>query len=131
MLKTFRKALSILLGLLVIDLLGALFVLTQTRIYPRYPETIGYISRADVIFLVIKLSYVCLSCAVGGMLTAFVGRSRTANIIVGILMTALVVISGFRVKTFYPMSFWMTLIILITPFVVLGYEFVSSRNVSS
>jgi len=61
------------------------------------------------------------------MLTALIGRSRMANLIVGLLMTADVIVAALRVKTVYPMWLWIAVFVSITPCVLLGFELLKKR----
>ena len=95
---TFREVLSIALGLAVIVVLGSI----SGDIIKH-----SYVNHSDITYVLLQLASDCFSCAIGGALTAVVGRSRN-------------VISGISVKIPYPMWFWITLALLIIPSVTAG-----------
>jgi len=125
-----RKIASVALGLLLINLLGSLFVYLQSIVYPHYSGATGRaaLNYVDLIFLTVKLAYICICCLIGGMLTAFIGRSWKANFAAGVILATLVGVSGLRLKTYYPISFWLCLIALIIPSLLSGYWIVSERR---
>lgn len=102
---------SIALGFVVIFLLGSIAGDIVKYIY---------VNHSDITYVVLQLASDCFSCAIGGALTAVVGRSQSASLIVGILLAALVVIAGLRIKTAYPTWYWITLAILIIPSIDAG-----------
>src|SRR5580658_1059997 len=97
---TLRALLSIALGLVVIFLLGSIAGDIVKHVY---------VNHSDITYVVLQLASDSFSCAIGGALTAVVGRSRSASLIIGILFTALVVIAGLRIKTAYPTWYRITL----------------------
>jgi len=125
-----RQIASVLLGLLLINLLGSLFVCIQPLIYPQYSGAAGRanLNHFDMIFLTVKLAYICLSCVLGGIVTALIGRSWKANLATGVILATLVSVSGLRLKTYYPIAFWLLLIALIIPSLLSGYWIVSGRG---
>jgi peptidoglycan/LPS O-acetylase OafA/YrhL len=106
-----RKVLSIAVGLVVIFLLGSIASDIIKHIY---------VNHSDVTYVVLQLVSDCLCCAIGGALTAVVGRSRSASLIVGILFTGLVIIAWLRIKTDYPPWYGITLAVLTIPSVFAG-----------
>jgi hypothetical protein len=108
---TFRALLSIASGLLVIIVIGSISGDIVKHVY---------VNHSDSTYVVLQLASDCFNCAIGGALTAVVGRSRSASLIVGILLTALVVIAELRIKTAYPTWYGVTLAILIIPSIMAG-----------
>lgn len=128
--NTFGKLLSVLLGLMVIVVLSSILAHLQVVIYPRASMSMYRrtdLTGLDIINFIIRVMYVCLSCTIGGMLTALIGRSRVLNIIVGIIMTIFLTCAALKLGVFHPIWFWIVLIIFITPSVLLGYKIVKKR----
>jgi hypothetical protein len=115
---TFRKLSSIAFGLVVIVVLGSIAGDVIKHLYTNH---------SDITYVVLQLASGCFTCALGGALTAVVGRSQNASLVVGILVTALVVISGLRIKISYPTWYWVTLAILIVPSIFAGARFAKKR----
>ncbi len=124
-----RKIAAVPLGILAIGLIGSPIGQIHAMIYPHSAGTVGHIplSLLDEVNFAIKLLCIFVVFTIGGMLTAVIGHSRTANLIVGILMTADVVVAALRVKNVYPMWLWIAVFVSITPCVLLGFEWVKKR----
>ncbi len=124
-----RKIVAVPVGILSIGLIGSPIAKLHAMIYPHSAGTVGRVplTPLDEINFAIKLACVFGVFTIGGVLTALVGRSRTANLIAGLLMTADVVIAALRVKAVYPTWLWAGVFILIIPCVLLGFELVKKR----
>ncbi len=127
-----RKIAAVPSGILAIGLIGSPIGQIHAMIYPHSAGTVGHIplSLLDEVNFAVKLLCIFVVFTIGGVLTAVMGRSRTANLIVAILMTADVVVAALRVKTVYPMWLWIAVFISITPCVLLGFELVKKRVMS-
>jgi len=108
---TFRALLSIALGFVVIFVGGSISGDIVKHVY---------VNHSDSTYVALQLASDGFNCAIGGALIAVVGRSQSASLIVGILLTTLVVIAGLHIKTAYPTWYWITLAILIIPTIVAG-----------
>lgn len=128
---TLGNTVSILLGFLTIALLSSVFAGIHGAFYAQSAELLGHPSptRSEVIQLILKLAYVCLSCVIGGIVTTWISKSSNANLIVGSLITG--VIGWLWTKTVYPIWFWGLLIAAVIPCVMLGYTFLKKVTVSS
>ena len=124
-----RKIASVPLGILATGLIGSPIGQIHAMIYPHSAGTVGHIplTLLDEVNFAIKLACIFVVFTIGGMLTALIGRSRMANLIVGLLMTADVIVAALRVKTVYPMWLWIAVFVSITPCVLLGFELLKKR----
>lgn len=124
-----RQIASVPLGILAIGLIGSPIGQIHAMLYPHSAGTVGHIPLGllDEINFAIKLLCIFVVFTIGGVLTAVIGRSLTANLVVGILMTADLVVAALRVKTVYPMWLWIAVFISITPCVLLGFALVKKR----
>jgi hypothetical protein len=125
----FRKIISVPVGILSIGVIGTPIAKLHAMIYPHSAGTIGHIplTPLDQINFAIKLVCVFVVFTIGGVLTALIGRSRMANLIAGLLMTADVVVAALRVKAVYPTWLWAGVFILVIPCVLLGFQLVKKR----
>ena len=124
-----RKIAAVPVGILAIGLIGSPIAKLHAMIYPHSAGTIGHVplTALDDVNFIIKLVCVFVVFTIGGVLAAWVGRSRTANLIAGLLMTADVVVAALHVKAVYPTWLWVSVFILIIPCILLGFELVKKR----
>ena len=125
-----KYLLAIVSGFIVIIVLSSIFARLQVMIYPRSSVSMYRstdLTGLDEINFVIRAAYVCLSCIIGGIITKLIGRRLILNVIVGIAVTVLITWTALRMNLFHPVWFWITLIIFITPSLVLGYRIMKNK----
>ncbi|PST84945.1 hypothetical protein C7T94_02150 [Pedobacter yulinensis] len=115
-----KQILSIAIGIGSVGLLSSVFAKLQGMVFPQSLNALGHpdVSSAEVIQLVIKLGCLATSGMLGGILTAWTGGNLKARVVVCIAIIA--VIGWLWFNTIYPIWFWLPLIILIGPAILLG-----------